>query len=240
MLRKRIDALLLMCLELTPQELAALQQLDYPNLTVGGYVEGLRNVGIDDDAAASEAVEHLVALGHRKVAYLAGGDGHGVHFSVPARREEAFRRTMRRHGLSVRPEWMIFGDFRFGAAKDAAARLLEAPGDRPTAVFAASDEMAFGVLAAAQEHGVRVPQELSVIGIDDHDFAEPLGLTTIRQDPREQGSFAAELLLAELQGAPAQPEPPWRPHALVIRSSTAPPQEKFEPVVDSHRPCSTQ
>ena len=80
MLRKRIDALLVMCMELTPEELTALQQLDYPSLTVGGYVEGLRNVSIDDAAAAGAAVDHLVSLGHRKIAYLAGGDGHGVHF----------------------------------------------------------------------------------------------------------------------------------------------------------------
>jgi LacI family repressor for deo operon, udp, cdd, tsx, nupC, and nupG len=223
MLRKRIDALLVMCMELTPEELTALQQLDYPSLTVGGYVEGLRNVSIDDAAAAGDAVDHLVSLGHRKIAYLAGGDGHGVHFSVPARREAAFRRSLARHGLPVRPEWMVFGDFRFGAAKAAAERLLGVPGERPTAVFASSDEMAFGVLAAAQERGVRVPEELSVIGIDDHDFSGPLGLTTVRQDPREQGSYAAELLLAELRGGPAQPNPPWQPHRLVVRRSTGPP-----------------
>lgn len=235
MLRKRIDALLVMCMELTPEELAALQQLDYPSLTVGGYVEGLRNVSIDDAAAAGDAVDHLVSLGHRKIAYLAGGDGHGVHFSVPARREAAFRRSLARHGLQVRPEWMVFGDFRFGAAKEAAERLLDAPGERPTAVFASSDEMAFGVLAAAQELGVRVPEELSVIGIDDHDFAGPLGLTTVRQDPREQGNCAAGLLLAELRGHPAQANPPWQPHRLVVRRSTGPPAR--EPGFDRPGPA---
>lgn len=223
MLRKRIDALLVMCMELTPEELAALQQLDYPNVTIGGYVDGLRNVSIDDGGAAMDAMEYLIGLGHTRIAHVRGGGEYGIEFAVPQQREEAYRAALERHGLEARPQWLITGEFRFLESKLAAARLFDQPGERPTAVFASSDEMAFGVLLAAQERGIRVPEELSVIGIDDHEFAEPMGLTTVRQSPEDQGSYAAELLLGELQGAPRLATPPFQPHELIIRRSTAPP-----------------
>ena len=97
------------------------------------------------------------------------------------------------------------------------------PSEGGTYWIGASGWVAFGVLLAAQERGIRVPEELSVIGIDDHEFAEPMGLTTLRQSPESQGSYAAELLLGELRGAPRLDTPPYQPHELIIRRSTAPP-----------------
>lgn len=223
MLRKRIDALLVMCMQLTPDELAALQTLEYPNVIVGGHADGLRSVSVDDTAAATEAVEYLISLGHTRIAHLQGGGAYGIDFDVPRRREQAFRDTMARHGLPVRPEWQAMGDFRFAGGKAAAGKLLDAPGERPTAIFASADEMAFGALQAAHERGLRVPEDLSVVGIDDHEFAEPMGLTTIRQRPDEQGAYAAELLLAELQGKARLDVPRIQPHELVVRASTGPP-----------------
>lgn len=222
MLRKRIDALLVMCMALTEGESSALKALDSPALIVGGLVEGMRCVSIDDEAAASEAVEYLVSLGHRKIGHLQGGGSYGIEFSVPRLRDNGFRKTMERHGLGIRPDWVVFGDYRFKEGKAAAGRLLELP-ERPTAIFADSDEMAFGVLLAAAERGIRVPAELSVIGIDDHEFADPMRLTTIRQSPGEQGAYGASLLLAELEGQPRIERPPVQSHALVIRGSTGPP-----------------
>ena len=222
-LRKRIDALLVMCMELTDDELQSLQALDSPTIVVGGSVRGVRHVGIDDDAAARDAVEHLVALGHTDIAHLRGGGSYGIEFEVPRIREEAYLATMAAHGLRVRREWSIFGDFRFKRGKEAALALLRDPADRPTAVFCSSDEMAFGVISAAADLGISIPEELSVVGIDDHEFADPLGLTTIRQNPEEQGAYAADLLLAELEGGAPVAAPAPRPHELIIRTSTAPP-----------------
>ena len=145
-----------------------------------------------------------------------------IDFEVPRLREQAFQQTMTDHGLSVREDWSAFGDFRFATSRASALELLADPADRPTAVFCSSDEMAFGVLKAAAELGVSVPGELSVIGIDDHEFSEPMGLTTIRQDPEDQGAFAADLLLGELLRNEPADYPPSRPHALVERATTAP------------------
>lgn len=219
-LRKRIDALLVMCMHLTEEERLALQELEYPSISVGGALEGVRHVGIDDARAAADAVEYLISLGHTSIAHMRGGGSFDIDFEVPRLREQAFRRTMQLHGLAVREEWSAFGDFRFTTARVAALTLLADPTDRPTAVFCSSDEMAFGVLRAAAELGIDVPGELSVIGIDDHEFAEPMGLTTIRQDPEDQGAFAADLLLGELTRGAAADYPPSRPHALVERAST--------------------
>jgi LacI family repressor for deo operon, udp, cdd, tsx, nupC, and nupG len=221
-LRKRIDALLVMCMHLTEEERQAVQQLEYPSIVVGGAVEGVRHVGIDDAAAARDAVEHLISLGHTRIAHMRGGGSFDIDFEVPRLREQAYRETMVRHGLPVREDWSAFGDFRFATSRSSALHLLEDPTDRPTAVFCSSDEMAFGVLRAATELGIDVPGELSVIGIDDHEFAEPMGLTTIRQDPEDQGAFAADLLLGELLSNQPAEYPPSRPHALVERQTTGP------------------
>ncbi|WP_104117586.1 LacI family DNA-binding transcriptional regulator [Arthrobacter sp. B1805] len=221
-LRKRIDALLVMCMHLTSEERKAVQQLEYPSIVIGGALEGVRHVGIDDARAARDAVEHLIGLGHTRIAHMRGGGSFDIDFEVPRLREQAFRRTLADHGLTAREDWSPSGDFRFATARASAAALLADPDDRPTAVFCSSDEMAFGVLKAAADLGIDVPGELSVIGIDDHEFAEPMGLTTIHQDPADQGAFAADILLGELLRNESPDYPPSRPHSLVERTTTGP------------------
>lgn len=219
-LRKRIDALLVMCMELTEDEHCALRELESPTIVVGGSVQGVRHVGIDDHAAVRDAVKHLISLGHTRIGHVRGGGSYGLYFEVPRIREESYLETMAAHGLPVREEWSVFGDFRFGEAKQAVKQMLSNVGERPTALFCSSDEMAFGALTAAAELGIKVPQELSIIGIDDHEFSEPMGLTTVRQMPEEQGAFAVDLLLGELGGRAPLLTPPTQPHELILRSST--------------------
>lgn len=221
-LRKRIDALLVMCMELTEDEHRSLRELESPTIVVGGSVQGVRHVGIDDHAAVRDAVEHLISLGHTKIGHVRGGGDDGLSFDVPRIREESYLETMAAHGLQVDGKWSVFGDFRFNEAKVAVKAMLAAVPERPTALFCSSDEMAFGALTAAWELGIRVPEDLSIAGIDDHEFAEPMGLTTVRQKPEEQGAFAAELLLDELGGKAPMLCPPTQPHALVRRTSTGP------------------
>lgn len=221
-LRKRIDALLVMCMELTEDEHRSLRELESPTIVVGGSVQGVRHVGIDDAGAVSDAVEHLISLGHTKIGHVRGGGDVGLSFDVPRIREESYLAAMTAHNLPIRDEWSVFGDFRFSEAKVAVKRMLANVRERPTALFCSSDEMAFGALVAAAELGIRVPAELSIVGIDDHEFAEPMGVTTVRQNPEEQGAFAAELLLGELEGAVPVLTPPTQPHELIQRTSTGP------------------
>jgi LacI family transcriptional regulator, repressor for deo operon, udp, cdd, tsx, nupC, and nupG len=223
-LRKRTDALLALCLDFTSDEREQLATLGHPTIVVGGPVKGLRSVGIDERATARAATEHLIALGHTRIAHLGGEDEEGLNSQVPIGRLHGFRDAMQAAGLAVRPEWVIPGGFSLPEGRAAMNALLDRPGERPTAVFSGSDEMAFGAILAAGDHGLRVPDDLSVIGIDDHDFSESFGLTTMAQDPFAQGATATRILLDELGGADPRPSSLHSPVELVLRSSTAPPR----------------
>jgi DNA-binding LacI/PurR family transcriptional regulator len=223
-LRKRTDALLALCLDFTPEEREQLTNLGHPTIVVGGPVRGLRSVGIDEKATARRATEHLIELGHRDIAHLGGEDEEGLNSQVPAGRLRGFTQAMVDAGLPVRSEWIIPGGFSLPEGRAAMDRLLSRPGPRPTAVFAGSDEMAFGAILAAGDHGLRVPEELSVIGIDDHDYSPSFGLTTMAQDPFEQGAVAARILLDELGGAEPRTRSVRSPVRLIVRTSTAPPR----------------
>ncbi len=127
----------------------------------------------------------------------------------------------------MREGWILDGRFSFAGGADAGAALLDpstdGEGDRPTAVFCASDEMALGVLLAASRAGLSVPGDLSVIGIDGHEYGAVVGLTTVAQDPVAQGRAAARAVLAEIDGGVAGSLPAAAAH-LVVRATTGPPR----------------
>lgn len=223
-LRKRTDALLAMCLDFTADERHQLASTGHPTIVVGGPVRGLRSVGIDERGTARKATEHLIALGHRDIAHLGGEDEEGLNRQVPIGRMHGFQDALREAGIPLRREWIIPGGFSLPLSRAAMNALLDRPGPRPTAVFAGSDEMAMGAMLAASDHGLRVPDDLSVIGIDNHDYAESFGLTTMAQDPFEQGSTAARILLDELNGGEPRARSLKMPVTLIERTSTAPPR----------------
>ncbi|MEO7017376.1 MAG: LacI family DNA-binding transcriptional regulator [Leifsonia sp.] len=222
-LRKRTDALLALCLDFTADERHQLASLGHPTIVVGGPVKGLRSVGIDEKHTARTATDHLIHLGHRDIAHVGGEDEEGLNRQVPIGRLQGFQLAMRTADLAVRPEWILRGGFSLPESRASMNALLDRPGPKPTAVFAGSDEMAIGVILAAHDHGLSVPHDLSVIGIDNHEFSESFGLTTMAQDPFEQGAVASRILLDELGGADPRTRSVHSPVALILRSSTAPP-----------------
>ncbi len=224
MVYKQIDALLVLCMALSHDELDHLQKIDIPLVVVGGHVEECAYIGIDDYAAASTAVKHLIDLGHRDIALLHGDDETDLNFDVPRVRILAFQDVMAAAGLEVRPEWDEWGDFTLRSGQEAFRRLWGQPGPKPTAIFCASDEMAMGVIFEAQRVGVRVPEDLSVIGIDDHDFSDAMGLTTVGQRPDEQAELGTKMLLDELLGITGSVQSAVAPHQLIVRRTTAPPR----------------
>lgn len=224
MVRKQIDALLVLALELSPEEVLELHHTGIPLLSVGGPVAGCPGVFIDDSAAAEAATEHLISLGHRKIGYLHGGRADERDFEMPNLRTAAFEAAMSRAGLQLRHEWMVSGEFTVAGGVRAAAHIFDLAGENPTAIFCGSDEMALGAMFEAQRRGIRIPAQLSLIGIDDHDFSEPAGLTTVAQNPWEQGRVAATMVLAELGGVAGSVQEKIMPFALLERDSTAPPQ----------------
>jgi DNA-binding LacI/PurR family transcriptional regulator len=223
MVHKQIDALLLLCMFLHPEEIDDLQAIDMPLVVVGGPVPGCPNVGIDDYTAARSITEHLIGLGHRHIALLHGQDDSDLNFSVPQIRVEGFNDAVHAAGLELHPDASFYGNFTVASGVEAVRRFLLLPEPRPTAIVCASDEMALGVLFEARRRGLRVPEDLSVVGIDGHEMGASAGLTTVWQDPTAQARRGTQMLLAELGGEIGAVHSEVAEQRLIVRESTAPP-----------------
>ncbi len=221
-LNRKVDGVLLIDVALHPDEQASLQALGIPVTLVGGEALGVGQVGIDDAAAVRMALRHLANLGHRQVGMIGGHQDSTHTMSEPGLRLRSFTAGVLDTGLECRPEWVVFDDWGIEGGARSAERLLSGP-SLPTAVFADSDETAFGVLRTMRLAGLDVPGNVSVIGIDDHPMASVVDLTTVAQPVYDIGRAAATLLLESLDG---NGDPFARvefPTQLRVRGSTAPP-----------------
>ncbi len=223
LVRKRVDALVAVGIELTLHEIELLDTLGTPAVGIGGVVDGIPTFSVDDVAAARLATEHLLSLGHERILHLGGNQDAEVDFHVHAQRLAGFRDALADAGLAGQ------GDHReclytIEAGYSAALTLLADPRTRPTGIVAACDEIGIGAILAARQLGIAVPGSLSIVGIDGHDLADMFGLTTIAQHPRRQGAEAARRVLAALEGE-AAPGGGWEPFPveLVVRTSTTAP-----------------
>jgi DNA-binding LacI/PurR family transcriptional regulator len=198
LLRKRLDAVIAVALVLSEAEIKQLLAIHRPIVGIGGALAGASTIRINDAGLSRMATDHLIRLGHTRIAHMTGYAELNQDFKLPGIRQIGFETAMKSAGLTVRPEWQVSADFTIQGAYASARRLLGTASERPTAVFAASDEMAIGTILAARDFGLRVPQDLSVIGLDGHELGEVFGLTTINQDARGQGALAAKLLLDTL------------------------------------------
>lgn len=223
-LRKRTDALIAVGMDFSADEREQLLTVGHPLMMIGGPVRGIRHIGIDERGVARTATAHLIDLGHTDIAHLGGDDDEGLNRRVPEDRRSGYLDAMRVAGIPVPENRLLTGHFSLPASREVMADVFASTGARPTAVFASSDEMAIGTILAAGDAGIRVPQQLSVIGIDNHDLAASFGLTTMAQDPYEHGHRGARILLDELAGATAARKASLTAKAhLIERSSTAPP-----------------
>lgn len=221
MLWKRVDGLITLNIPMTPEEVDLVDRLGLPLVAIGSPVPGRPCVRIDDRAAMRTAVQHLAGLGHTRIGYIGAVPQNVAHIQTPQDRLDAFRETVADQGLTCSEDWILGSDWTAdAAARDSTALLSRA--DRPTAIVAASDEMAIGVRESARRLGVRVPEELSIIGIDDYVLSEVLGITTVRQDVAGQGRAAAELLVRALLEGEESEEELVLPTELVVRESTGP------------------
>ncbi|MGW4467544.1 LacI family DNA-binding transcriptional regulator [Micromonospora sp. NPDC004704] len=226
-LQKRVDALMLVATPLGAADLAVIAQLRMPGVTVssGAAVPGWPSVRIDDVSAARTATAHLVSLGHRRIAHLAGDASAELSFTTHLDRRRGYHEALHAAGLVPDPRLDVEDEFTVDGGSRATTELLNR-GETPTAIFAACDEMAMGAMSTLRSAGLRVPQDVSVIGLDDHDLAAVVGLTTVAQPAATHGRLAAGLLLAPLEGRPRPTETASviLPTALVVRESTGPPR----------------
>jgi DNA-binding LacI/PurR family transcriptional regulator len=219
--RKRFDGLIVVGLEPDDDELRRLVAMGRPMVNVVGVGDQTSLIEIDDNDAARRATSHLISLGHRQIVFVGGTvDSHWAH--VDRRRLNGYRESMADAGLASEIRH-VPSDVSVPGGYAAAVDLLGDERTRPTAVVASADEVAVGTIIAARRLGIRVPTDLSVVGIDDHEYAEMFGLTTLAQVPREQGAAAVELLLHQIDDPGLAPSIV-RLHArLIMRTSTAPP-----------------
>lgn len=200
-----------------------LLEIGLPIVVVYSDMPGLDRVpafGIANREAAATMVEYLVGRGHRRIAHIAGPED-----NLDAQeRLRGYGDGLAAAGIAPDPELIWRGGYSFVAGAKAAQRCLALSNNRPTAIFAASDEMAIGCISALREAGVAVPGGVSVAGFDGIDYSamyEP-PLTTMLQPRAELGRLAAEQLVRQLEGGPAQPGNTRLPCKLVIRQSVGP------------------
>jgi LacI family transcriptional regulator len=188
-------------LAIMPGELGS--HLDYlskqgvPIVTIEDQIAPINTpwIGIDNAKGAYEATRYLLSLGHRRIAHILGPQG----YLCTDERYEGYCRALCEEGIEVDSELIWQGDFSVPGGRACAQEILSLPPEkRPEAIFAANDQTAFGVMDVAEQRGVRIPDDLTLIGFDDMPmtaFTKP-GLTTIRQPHREMGIIACEVLLS--------------------------------------------
>ena len=195
----RVDGLLSISLAPPTADLRRLAAAGIPVVLVDQAHEAVPTVTVDDVEGGRMATEHLLELGHRRIAF-AGDTVDGVHgASASSRRCVGYQRALDDAGVPVRPELVKLRPHGRDGGRDRAraARRCAAP---PTAVFAASDLQALAMIDALEALGARVPDDLSVVGFDDVELARYAGLTTVAQPLEDSGTRGAELLLSALEG----------------------------------------
>jgi LacI family transcriptional regulator len=180
--------------------------------------EGRIGVTLDEHEAVCELAAHLIELGHRRIGHVRGHPDHGAS----EWRMAGYRSALRRAGLRYDPALVVDGEFSFDSGL-AAGRHLLGLAERPTAIFAANDDMAAGVMRAASELGLRVPRDVSVCGFDNTPISQQIfpALTTVQQPTRDMGQVATVQLLNAIRDRSAG-HMVRMPYALQLRQSTGP------------------
>jgi LacI family transcriptional regulator len=222
LLARGVDALALTGLAQRPELIARLVQRGLPWVHTGSFPApaGAACVGFRNRAAVKRAVQYLLDLGHRRIAMLAGVTRHNDRASE---RVAGVREALAEAGLKLAPAALAEAAYALQPAREAMQRLLAVP-LRPTAVVCGNDVLAFGALLECQAAGLRVPEELSVVGFDDLDMAQQWrpALTTMHVPTERMWTLAAQYLLARLDGTLEVAEQHELQVELVVRESTAP------------------
>ena len=184
---------------------------------------GIASVDMDQAAGAALATQHLLDLGHRRIAHIQGED----FYTCTGLRLSGFLQTMLNAGIVTPPEYVMQSTYNGVGVWETAQSLLSLP-EPPTAIFAGNDGIGLVTMQAARAMGISVPEQLSIVGFDDTVWLPLLEmpLTTIRQPFLEYGDSAATLLIRQLNGEEVEPITHFLPHELVLRQTTAPPAKR--------------
>ncbi|PYZ97022.1 LacI family transcriptional regulator [Alteribacter lacisalsi] len=176
---------------------------------------GLPTVRLDEVGASYEGMMHLIGRGHTKIAYCTGGVLEGNERNI------GFQRALKEAGIDLNLQWIFLNKYNIDGGKQVVRAMLRMD-DRPTAVFAGGDEVAAGIILEAKEAGLRIPEDLAVIGFDDQPLAELLDpkLTTIRQPVKQMGEEALENMITALNSGSVKNADRILSAELVVRQTT--------------------
>lgn len=220
-----VEGLIVNSLPLNEQQLARLEMENIAVVRIfDRAIPGTPTIGMDNRTGGRMATEHLIGLGHTKIGFVGEFLEDPFNFPTSMDRYTGYVDALTAHGLPIQPRYAVYPDRYPLSTKEATRRLLSL-NDPPTAIFALYDVKALRVIEAINEIGLKVPDFVSVIGFDDIDAAQYLGLTTVRQHFEKCGQLAAQMLLKLFVGDPSWREMQLPPFELVVRGTTAPPNE---------------
>lgn len=219
--RQLVDGLLIISLNPTDGDVEELLRSNLPTILVDANHPALSRIRVDNVAGGYQATQHLIELGHRRIGYIS--DYLNDPFNSPVRdRLQGYKQALAENDIAFCPEYHRQGVHSRLQGRFMALEMLQMT-DPPTAIFAYSDTQAVGVVEAARELGMRVPEDLSVIGFDNIEASEYLNLTTIRQGLFDSGQQGCQLLLAEMLHPSENPIEILLPTELMVRNTTAVP-----------------
>lgn len=216
-LARRVDGFLVLSISAESPDMQEILRLGMPVTMFGSHGPWTSSVAIDDRGGAATAVEHLIDAGHRRIGVIYGRETRDVAV-LEHERYLGFSDAMERAGLPIDPALLVSGGFTIHGGESAMARLLDAA-EPPTAVFAFSDEMAYGAMRAIAARGLRAGADIAVIGYDGHELSELLGLSTISVPFEDIGRAAARALISDIEGTGGQQTIALETE-LLVRSST--------------------
>ena len=219
---RRCDGLI--AISFTPQErfLQRFQRYHIPVVIADFWDEYIPSVFVDNEEGGYLATRHLLSLGHTRIGYILDHTEppNGVGANEPgADRQRGYQRALQEAGIAFEPRLVVESGLHTRERGAAAAEVLLNRGERLTAIFAASDMIALGVMEYARKQGLRIPEELAVVGFDDIELASFAGLTTVRQPMQEIGRQAAEIVTRLMRGEKVSRISRQLPVELIVRDS---------------------
>ncbi len=220
--RRKVDAVILIALPVADAQIRRLELMGVTVVVAGGKIADYPSVQIDDEEAARQAVSHLLAIGHRRIALIMTTDSEDQVWVSDLSRRRGYSDALQHAGIPRAPELMVTVPWGLDGGARGMDRLLSLPSP-PTAVFAHSDEVAMGALRTLRRASIAVPDRMSIVGVDDHPMAELNDLTTVHQSVEAQGAKAAQLVLDLLSARTPRQLHITVPTHLVVRGSTSAP-----------------
>ncbi len=224
--RQRVDGALVISMPPRECDLQTLQSAEIPVVLIdvnNPALDSFPRVTVDDQLGGRRATQHLIDLGHRRIGYISDPFDDPFLYTASRMRFLGYCQALEEAGIPLEDAWHRHGQHGRYEAGQLALELLQMD-RRPTAIFAASDTQAIGVMEAARTLGLDVPGDLSVVGYDDIEIAEYVGLTTIRQPLFESGAEGVRLLLQAIEEPQAAMAAVELPIELIVRRTTAPPR----------------